>query len=460
MTIFKRSFSLVALAALLVTTGAGCSGSSAAEVAASQPVTLTVWRVFDDDSTLEPAMDAYRQIHKNVSFKYRTLRYEEYQDALLQAFAEGTGPDIFSINNAWIGQYEPLILPLPKTLTIPYSEVRGTIKKETVITLKEEPAMTVRELQTDFVDVVAADVVRDYQPNPKQEAEQRIFGLPYSVDTLALYYNKDLMNAGGIAQPPNAWTEFQDAAAKLTAVGTNDAVVQSGAAIGTSRNVERAADILSLLMMQNGTVMTDARGYATFGNALEDKTVPGMDAVRFFTEFANPTKAVYSWNVEQPDSLDAFVSGKTALFLGYSYHLPIIRSRAPKLSFGIAPVPQISEGRTVNFANYWVETVSKASKNYNWAWDFIQFSSKADQVGSYLSAAAKPTALRSLINGQLEDNDLSVFASQLLTAKSWYKGKDADVAETALLDLIDATNAGSDLERSIRDAQNKVNQTL
>lgn len=460
MKLRKSLFAPFALFALLITAGAGCGGPSTAELAAAEPVTITVWRVFDDDSTLREAMTAYRELHKNVSFATRTLRYDEYQDELLRALAEGTGPDIFSVHNSWIGQYESLILPLPKTLTIPYTEIRGTIKKETVVTLKEEPSMTIRELETSFVDAVADDVVRDYQPNPKQEAEERIFGIPYSVDTLALFYNKDLLNSAGIAEAPKTWEEFQSDVELLTTVSANNAIVQSGAAIGTSRNVERAFDVLSLLMMQNGTVMTDSRGSAMFAQELDDNSIPGADAVRFYTEFANPLKSVYTWNDAQPPSFDAFASGKTAMFLGYSYHVPLIRSRAPKLNFAVAPVPQISEGRTVNYANYWVETVSKSTPNANWAWDFIQFAADPERVDGYLAAAGKPAALRSLINAQLLDNDLAVFAGQLLTAKSWYIGNDASVAEAAFLDLIDATIAGGELERLIRDAQNKVNQTL
>ncbi len=453
---FLSAFLLVATAFTLT----GCGGPSEAELAAAKSVTLTVWRVFDDKDTMKPAMDAYQAVHPNVSFKYRTLRLDEYEDELVRAFAEGNGPDIFSIHNTWIGKYEDLILPLPSSLTIPYTEVRGTVKKETIVTLKEEPTMSMRALKSDFLDVVAADVVRSYQPNPKKEAEDRIFALPLSVDTLALYYNKDLFNAAGIAQPPTSWTAFQDTVQKLTTIGASDVVTQSGAALGTAENVERSFDILSVLMMQNGTAMTSERGIAAFGTPNADRALPGADAVRFYTDFANPLKAVYSWNKEQPSSFDAFTTGKTAMFLGYSYHLPLIRARAPKLNFGIAALPQISEGRTVNYANYWVETVSKSTKNNNWAWDFVQFAAKIDQAKTYLEAAQKPPALRALIESQRESEDLSVFAGQLLTAKSWYKGDDVDVAEEAFEELINDTLSGVETEEAIRTAQNKVNETL
>lgn len=453
----RRQLALLLLPLVLL--GAGCGGSSTAEKLATTPVTLTLWRVFDDDSTLTQTMSAYQALHPNISFEYRELRYDEYEDELIRAFAEGEGPDIFSLHNTWLGKYESLIEPLPNSLTIPYSETRGTIKKETVYTVQEEPTLSQRALKSNYVDVVVADVIRSYQPNSKEEAEDRIFGLPLGMDSLALYYNKDLLNAAGIAQPPATWTQFQDQVSQLTQISTGDTIVQAGAAIGTSDNVERAFDILSALMMQNGTQMTDSRGRATFAQET-DAGFLGGEAVRFYTDFANPLKAVYTWNEDMPDSFDAFTSGNTAFFFGYSYHHALIEAANSKLNFAVSPLPQIDGGKTVNYANYWVETVAKSTNAGDWAWDFVQFAAQEEQVTSYLQAARKPAALRSLINTQLEDEVLSVFAGQTLTADSWYRGGDAAVAEEALLDLIDAFLAGDEQERALKDAQNKVNQSL
>ena len=457
MTRLRQSIAILLLPLVLL--GAGCGGSSTAEKLATTPVTLTIWRVFDNDSTLSRAMSAYRALHPNVSFEYRELRYEEYEDELIRAFAEGEGPDIFSIHNTWLGKYESLIDPLPDSLTIPYSETRGTIKKETVYTIQEEPTLSQRSLKSQYVDVVVEDVIRSYKPSSKSEAEDRIFGLPLGMDSLALYYNKDLLNSANIPEPPSTWTEFQDQVSQLTQLSTGDAIVQAGAALGTSRNVERAFDLLSILMMQNGTQMTDSRGRATFAQET-DAGFLGGEATRFYTDFANPSKAVYTWNEDMPDSFDAFTSGSTAFFFGYSYHYNLIRTANSKLNLGVAPLPQIDGGKTVNYANYWVETVAKSTNAGDWAWDFVQFAAQEDQVTDYLEAAKKPAALRSLINSQLEDEVLSVFAGQTLTADSWYRGSDAAVAEEALLDLIDDFLAGEEQERSLKDAQNKVNQSL
>jgi len=448
----------IALLTIISLIGAGCGGPSAAQQAATEQVSLKIWRVFDDDSTFQDLMSAYQGIHPNVSFEYRQLRVEEYEDELLRAFAEGKGPDIFSIHNTWIGEYESLIQPLPKSLKIAYSETRGTIKKETVYTLKEEPSLSLRSLRSDFVDVVAQDVLRSYKPNDRAQAEERIYGLPLSVDTLSLYFNKNLLNAAGIPEPPATWTQFQEQVSKLTRIGPNDKILQSGAAIGSGKNVERASDILSLLLLQNGSPIVDARGVAQFSG--RDTSIVASDAVRFYTDFANPLKQVYSWNADQPNSFEAFANGKAAFFFGYSYHASLLRARSPKLNFAITSVPQIEGAKTVNYANYWLETVAKAANEQDWAWDFIQFATNKNHVTSYLTTARKPTALRALINTQIEDELLSAFVKQTLTAKSWYTGRDAQAAEQALIDLIDAVLDGALVEDELVTAENKINQTL
>src|SRR6185369_18008661 len=100
-------------------------------------------------------------------------------------------------------------------------------------------------------------------------------------------------------------------------------------------------------------------------------------------------------NDKQPNSLEAFINGKVAFFFGYGYHLPVIKTQAPKLNLGIAKLPQITGNPVVNFANYWAWTVAKKTKNMDVAWDLLNFMRKPEESQKFLTAAQRPAALKS-----------------------------------------------------------------
>ncbi len=463
MTLRTRFASLVLLAALVVS-GAGCLSSTLQPAPeSSKPLTLTYWRVLDDGDSYDEIINAYRALHPNVTITYRKLRLEEYERELVNALAEDRGPDIVSLHNDWIRAYQSKLLPAPASVKMPFREIQG-LQKNQVWVEKTLPVITPAQVKDQFVDQVARDVViKGQSEDPKKGIVDQLWGLPMALDTMVLYYNKDVLNTAGIPTAATTWAEFQDHIKRLTKYDAQGKLVKPAAGIGTSKNVERSFDLLSLLMMQNGAQMTDANGVPSFNRTPDGITreiVPGTEALIFYTDFANPSKEVFTWDDTQPNSYDAFVSGKTAYYFGYSYHLPRIRAQAPKLNFGVTNIPQIDPAAKANFANYWVEAVSKKSKNPDAAWDFVQFASKAEQVKTYLAKTGKPTALRSLINTQLSDPDLGIFASQVLTAKSWYQGVNIKATEAAFDEMIDSTLAGAEPNRAINLAAQTIAQTV
>jgi len=68
--------------------------------------------------------------------------------------------------------------------------------------------------------------------------------LPLSLDTLAMIYNKDLLDSAGIAVLPKNWNDFDGDVARLRSVNAQGQIVQAGAAIGGSAaSIANAADI-------------------------------------------------------------------------------------------------------------------------------------------------------------------------------------------------------------------------
>ena len=457
---FKKITALSLLAVFLLTSGFGCKIADKETKDAMKPVTLTYWRVFDGREAFDEIITKYQALHPFVTIEYRKLRYDEYESELLNALAEDRGPDIFSIHNTWVTKYQSKLASMPETTTMAVPVVKGTIKKEVIPELRTTQSLTLKDLKDTFVDVVSHDVVM---------SDGKIYGLPLYVDTLAMFYNRDLLNNAGISQPPLYWNkEFLQDIKKLVKQDPKKGIIQAGVALGGSANITRFSDILATLMMQNGVTMMDESGQVTFNlipSFVKDGTYnPGLEAIRFYTDFANPTKESYSWNNGLPNSLEMFISGNLALMFSYSYDLATIKAQAPKLNFSVAKFPQI-EGNpptNINFANYWVETVSKKSTHQNEAWDFIQFITKAEQAKIYLESTNRPTALRSLVDEQRQKEEIGIFADQVLTAKSWYKGKNVFAAEEAIKEMINSIleNTGEKMQNIINTAASKVQQTI
>lgn len=475
--------------ALLVFAGAGCKKGIPKNVAARlKPVTIEWWGVNETEEEVQPILDEYRKLYPHVSITYRRFRFDEYERRLLNSLAEGDfkGPDIFALPSSWARKYRSKLLPAPRAVTMPFKEMRGSVKKELYAELRTTQLPAPSELGNLFLDVVVDDAVFETEPVEGKPQELAIFGLPLSVDTLVTYANRDLLNAAGIPEPAKTWTELQTHIPRLTKLDAQGKLVQSGAAIGTSRNVQRSFDLLSLLMMQNGAVMASEWGEARFHQipsslSVSRQTPPGLDALLYYTDFASPGKLVFTWDREQPDSLEAFLQGRAAYFFGYSYHLPIIKARAPRINLSVTGIPHIAaaldpstgtvigsdviEGTqsvAINYANFWLQAVSERTKYQNETWALVHLMAiKTPVVKLHLSTSQRPTALRALVAEQLQDPRLKVFASQLLTARTWYRGRNPEAAERAFHELIDAVVAGPvDVGRALQLAAEKVNQTL
>ena len=389
--------------------------------------TLEFWGVYDDLRTWQPIFDEYRKSNPEVFFKYVKMDPETYERELLEGLASGKTPDIIAFHSSWLPKHGNKVSPMPQTI------------------------MTLRQFQETFPDVATVDFV----------AKGQVYAMPVWTDALAMVYNKDLFNTAGVANPPANWDEFIKVVQKLSAKDRFGNLTKSGAAIGAANNVNHAADLVSLLMMQAGAKMVSDDGReAIFDRSIRVANtdfLPGESALRFYTDFAKPQVAAYSWNDDQPNSLDAFASGKTAIIFEYSVNIPQIKQKAPNLRYGVAPMPQIvGASRAVNYADFWGYAVPLASKNPDAAWKFLAYLASYD-INKYFGAAvSRPASRRDVIAEEISAPELGVFAQSMLSATNWYRVDPSEV-ERIFKEMINAVIlSGAKPADAIRDAANKV----
>ncbi|MDP1628984.1 MAG: extracellular solute-binding protein, partial [bacterium] len=396
---------------------------------------LEFWTPIDSRQIFQELTDSFANASKGhvIISNFVKKDFNTYEQELVSALAAGKGPDVFLIPNSWIPKHADKIRPMPAG----------------------QGFMNLREFQDTFVDVAAADLIRG----------DKIYGLPLFVDTLALFYNKNLLANAGIPAPPKNWVEFQEASKKMTKIDALGRIIQSGSAMGgwsdrTGGNINQATDILTLLMMQVGAQMIDANGMAAAFDkprqtAGGESILPGVEALRFYTNFANTANKAYSWNSQIHHSIDSFSEGALGMMLNYAYNIPIIQAKNPHLDFGIAPAPQ-AQKNIINLANYFVVAVSIQSKAPNEAWQFAQFITGPNEVWKYLNTAKRPAAIRQFIDQQKKEPVLGVFAEQALTARTWYR-VDAPAIERIFDSMIESVVRGRlTIEAAIRQGASEV----
>jgi len=415
---YKISATALLLASLVTLTGVGCRPQDNSGQALDTDITLVVWGLWLESATLESIITAFQE-ETGVNVEYRKIAsVAEYEKKLLEALAEGRGPDIFVIHHTWVETKRGLISPAPSDV------------------------IDERALREEYVDVVAEDLVRD----------SKVYALPTSVDTLGLYYNKDMLSAAGVARPPRTWDEFLQVVERITQVNRLGIIEQSAAALGTAANISRAADILQLLFMQSGLAIADEK------NQVKLSGDEGIQALTFYTDFANKSKKAYTWDLQQDYSLDAFAEGDTAMMLNYSYHIPTIKAKNPRLRFDIAPAPQIADSKVQNFAAYWPFAVSNRSSAPATAWAFLKHMTNDANSMIIVNGQQIPPARRDGVANLSRDPTLGVFAEQSLTAVTWPRG-DIVAIDAIVNTMIDNVVTGaSTISASLGRAQDQINQ--
>lgn len=398
---------------------------------------LDVWGIVDDTDAFEKIFGEYRTLNPFVKdIKYRKILVDDYKKDLIDALASGNGPDIFLIHNTWLPEFMDKVEPAPAEL------------------------INEKSFRDTFPDVAENDFV----------VNGGVYALPLSIDSLALYYNRDLMNYEGITEPPRTWEEFNEDVKMLTKIGGQGEITQAGAAIGTAYNINRSTDILNALMAQSGSPLVK-QNYRSI-----DFAQSGENAFTYYTQFANRSSSLYTWNPLMHYSLDAFYEGKVAMMINYSWHYETIKRKNAKLNFAIAPLPQSESGVKANYANYWAFVVSKNKPvldspnpqlrntvRINESWELLKylgmnnggqftvrnfisktskdFPLKEDPTKKYLDMTKKPAARVDLIEVQKQDPILSSFAYGNLLAKSWYQPNSAEF-EKIMAEAINSVNYG------------------
>ncbi|MBX4192084.1 extracellular solute-binding protein [Candidatus Parcubacteria bacterium] len=313
-----------------------------------------------------------------------------YKQELVSAMAAGTAPDLFLISQ------EDLVTFEDKVLTIPYSVVSQNA------------------IVNQFVDESRLLLT-----------DKGSLGLPFTIDPLVMYWNRDLFATAGLAQAPQYWNDFLEISPKITSLDQGSNVRRSAVALGEWQNVVNAKAILSALFLQAGDYIVvrggDGKLVSVFGTTPENAAAnPAASALRFYTEFANPSKTTYSWNRAMPKSTDAFTAGDTAVYFGFASEYKQLLKKNPNLNVGVAVVPQLQGNTTsITSGNMLALSIPKVAVNPNGALIIAQKLTSQQGIAIISQQIGLPPARRDVPVETSNNAAAAVFVQSSLIARSW-----------------------------------------
>lgn len=345
-------------------------------VVSGQEVTLTYWGLWEPESVMAGLIEKFEKENPQIKVKYLQQNVVDYRQRLQSALASGSGPDIFRFHNTWLPMFKNDLAPVPADLASSLA------------------------LETNYYPVVKESLF----------ANGRFYGLPLMIDTLALFYNKDIFNQHQLAVPQD-WDQFRQIANQLTVRDEEGRILQSGAAMGTASNVDHWSDILGLMIIQNGAPIAGPYG------------LDAQQALDFFLIFAKQDQV---WDQTLPESTRAFAGGKLALYFAPSWRIINLNELNPDLNFGVTTVPQLPERDPTAWATFWVEGVSVRSEKQAAAWKFLEFLSQEESLEQLFKAGSQVHYIGQLYpkinmaDKLKKDPLLSPFLEQAPYAKSWF----------------------------------------
>ncbi len=375
---------------------------------------VVIWGTYPEDLVmvgLSEFIDEYQNSFK-VSYQYHDPT--SFDTDIVEALASGRGPDILLLPNDLILRHKD------KIEEIPYSWI---------------PQLT---FQSTFI-----------QGGEIYMRQQGLTAMPFAVDPIVMYWNRDLFNNESITTPPEYWDEILLLASKLTKRDARtQEILQSTIAFGEYANVSNAKDVLSMLFLQTGIpIVREEKGYftVTLENKEGNQFTPNenvVSALRFFMDFSDPRKSNYSWSRALPDSRDLFLRGDLAIHFDYVSAYDSIKLRNPHLNFGVAMVPQVRNNSVeVTFAKLHGLAVLKSSQNKSTAFVAVTKLLEPQSVTSFSSAFNLPPVRRDLL-GVPQVNALNAVSyDSAIRARTWLDPR-PDRTSRAFAEMVESISSG------------------
>jgi multiple sugar transport system substrate-binding protein len=296
---------------------------------------LHFWAMGREAEVVAELLPAFRARHPEIRVHVQQLPWTAAHEKLLTAYAGDSLPDLCQLGNTWLPELTALDALEP---------------------LDQRVAASGLARDDYFAGILDTNVMPTATGN-------RLFGLPWYVDTRVLFYRSDLLRASGQPRPPQSWAEWL---AAMRAVRRRDA-----RSYGVLLPLNEP-DPLFALALQQGALLRDDDSRGAFAQP------PFRRALAFYAGIFAEGLAPAMTNAQIANVWDEFARGLFAFYVSGPWNIGEFRRRLPRERQGdwaTAPLPG-PDGPGVSTAGGSSLVIFRRSQRKAAAWRLIEFLSE------------------------------------------------------------------------------------
>jgi multiple sugar transport system substrate-binding protein len=353
--------------------GAGTEGQGEAIEDGKASGTIEVWAMGTEGEELEGFAQAFTEANPDAKVEVTAVPWDGAHDKIANAIAAGETPDVSLIGTTWMGEF---------------AEAGGI-----------DPA------PEGLVDEA------DFFPGAWESTEVggTSYGVPWYVETRALYYRTDLAEKAGWSEPPATWDELHQFAADLQ----EKAGVENG--IQLQAGLTGAWQTMMPFAWSAGAELTNDDG--TEYTLDSPEMVEGLE---YYTSFFD--EGLSSTDKLDPGELESgMADGTIGSFISGPWHADLVEEAGvTQDQYAIAPLPGTDSAPGNSFVGGGDLAVFSDADNKDGAWKFIQWLAEPETQQAFYEAVGDLPAVQSAWDsGDLADDpQLQVFGEQLEKASS------------------------------------------
>jgi multiple sugar transport system substrate-binding protein len=340
-------------------------------------VTLRFWAMGREGEVVRELLDGFEREHPGIHVEVQQMPWTSAQEKLLTAFAGDVTPDLCQLGNTWMAQFATLGALAPLDAHVARS--------------RTVPA-------ADFFPGI-------WESNRIGGA---LYGVPWYVETRAVFYRKDLLAQAGFAAPPRSWDEWTAMMAALKR--------RSPADYGVLLPLNEYEALLALALQQDTPLLRDGDRYGNFRSQDFRRTL------QFYVDMFHKGWAPPLSNTTISNVWDEFDKGLFSFYLSGPWQIGEFKRRLPAARQGIwmtAPLPG-PRGPGASNAGGSSLVMFERSRHKQEAWAVIEYLSRADVQQRFYQMTGNLPPRRSAWEDPRLANDryAAAFRDQLERAKS------------------------------------------